>query len=102
RLVDGPVPFAGRVELNFKGRGWGTVCDDGQQWGMNEANVICKSLGYPGAVASSSRARYGPGNGTIWLSNVTCTSAESSLQSCSHSGWGTTSCDHATDVGVSC
>ncbi|XP_048579330.1 uncharacterized protein LOC5500862, partial [Nematostella vectensis] len=102
RLVDGPVPFAGRVELNFKGRGWGTVCDDGQQWGMNEANVICKSLGYPGAVASSSRARYGPGNGTIWLSNVTCTGAESSLQSCSHSGWGTPSCDHATDVGVSC
>ena len=43
RLVDGPDDKSGRVEIYREGK-WGTVCDD--QFGREEAQVICKSLGY--------------------------------------------------------
>ena len=44
RLVDGPDDKSGRVEIYLKGE-WGTVCDE--WFGKEEAQVICKSLGYP-------------------------------------------------------
>lgn len=47
RLVGSNAPFEGRVEVYLNGF-WGTVCDDG--FGMSEADVFCRSLGYPGYV----------------------------------------------------
>lgn len=43
RLVGGATVMEGRVEVLF-GDGWGGVCDDG--WGLEEANVVCRQLGY--------------------------------------------------------
>ena len=43
RLVDGPDDKSGRVEIYHEGD-WGTVCD--RDFGGEEAQVICKSLGY--------------------------------------------------------
>ena len=43
RLVAGENDAEGRVEIQHDGE-WGTVCDDG--FGQEEAEVICKSLGY--------------------------------------------------------
>ncbi len=37
---------AGRLEV-FLRREWGTVCGDG--FGITEANVACRQLGYPSA-----------------------------------------------------
>ena len=46
-----------------------------------------------------SQAAFGQGAGFVFLSNVGCTGAESSLLSCSH---GVHFCAHSEDVGVVC
>ena len=41
RLVDGPSPLHGRVEVCVDER-WSTVCDD--NWDDADATVVCKQL----------------------------------------------------------
>ncbi|KAJ6627325.1 Neurotrypsin [Pseudolycoriella hygida] len=88
----------GRVEVRYKGI-WGTVCDD--DFGENEAKVFCRSLGFDGAAAVIKEfAR--PGEGLIWLDQVSCHGNESSLEKCSHFEWGENNCNHTEDVSVRC
>ena len=44
---------AGRVEIFYNGL-WGTICDD--HWTLTEAGIICRELGFPGAMAALSNA----------------------------------------------
>ena len=44
----------GRVEIFF-GDSWGTICDDG--WGLEEADVVCRQLGYDHAEEAISGER---------------------------------------------
>nr|XP_044989994.1 soluble scavenger receptor cysteine-rich domain-containing protein SSC5D isoform X2 [Jaculus jaculus] len=99
RLVSGPHGCAGRLEVWHGGR-WGTVCDDG--WDLRDATVACRQLGCGGALAAPGGARFGPGEGPVWMDDVGCGGGEQALRDCPRSPWGRSNCDHTEDAGLVC
>nr|XP_034333264.1 deleted in malignant brain tumors 1 protein-like [Crassostrea gigas] len=99
RLVGSNVSFEGRVEVYLNGS-WGTVCDDG--FGMADANVVCSSLGYPGALQVRPSAAFGIGSGQILMDNVACLSSEISILECAYVDSNSQNCGHYEDIGVIC
>ena len=99
RLVGGEEAHEGRVEIYHDGQ-WGTVCDD--YWGLTDARVACRQLGYPDAVRERRRAHFGEGADPIWMDNVQCTGSETALADCRFRGWGVHNCRHSEDAGVEC
>jgi len=98
RLVGGPSPREGRLEVRYKGT-WGTVCHD--YFYGSAARVVCYMLGY-GRVGRFIGNRYGAGSGTIWLDDVRCSGSETNIADCTHRSWGSHNCQHSEDVSVSC
>jgi deleted-in-malignant-brain-tumors protein 1 len=95
-----PLKSQGRVEVCHNSQ-WGTVCDD--FWGTNDAKVACYQLGFSKDGATSySRAAFGQGYGPIYLDNLGCSSAETSLFSCPSNGVGSHNCGHNEDAGARC
>ncbi|KAI7792166.1 putative deleted in malignant brain tumors 1 protein, partial [Triplophysa rosa] len=99
KLVNGNNSCSGRVEVLHDGR-WGTVCDDG--WDLSDAAVVCRELGCEDGIEVKNFAYFGQGLGKIWMDNVNCTGAESTLKSCRSNGWGVHDCGHHKDAGVIC
>ena len=99
RIVDGPAPNMGRVEV-YHDNQWGCVCDD--WWDMREAEVVCRQLGFSSAVFVTFSAKFGEGSGPIHFDDLECSGGESDLGECEHSGLGNTNCGHHEDAGVIC
>ena len=99
RLADGPNIYEGRVEVYYNGE-WGTVCDD--DWDLNDAQVVCRQLGFGPPITVWDKAFYGEGSGQIWLDDLACVGTELTIEDCSHRGWGIENCGHLEDAGVKC
>ncbi|XP_078382508.1 uncharacterized protein LOC144665195 isoform X2 [Oculina patagonica] len=97
--INGSTPSIGRVEIFYDGQ-WGTICDDA--WDINDANVVCKQLGYQKALQAYRSATHGQGTGPIWMDDVACSGGESHLHDCRHRGWGNSDCTHSQDASVQC
>ncbi len=100
RLVNGNHAAEGRVEIYNSGE-WGTVCDD--QFGLLDATVVCRQLGFESAERAVPRAGYGQGTvPKIWMDGVACRGTEQKLSDCRFNSWGINDCRHSEDVGVIC
>ena len=99
KLVRGRWSGEGRVEI-FHNREWGTVCHD--DWDMNDAQVVCRALGYPSASSAPNRGHFGEGSGKIWLDDVNCEGKEPTIERCPHRGWEVHNCIHSDDASVIC
>lgn len=87
----------GLVEVYYN-KTWGGICD--QQWDKQDADVVCRELGFKdAALIYSSPANDG---GTTWINNLQCNGDETSLVSCAHDGWKNHSCTSARQAGVIC
>ena len=101
RLVDGNNRTEGRVEINYNGV-WGTVCDD--NWDLPDAQVVCRQLGFDGALEALSNAHFGAGDESmpILLDDVICFGNEAMLSQCLLPPVGQHNCRHFEDAGVRC
>ena len=99
RLIGGTTVQQGRVEIWYSNQ-WNTVCDD--SWDINDATVICRQLGYRGAVTAHHSAHFGQGSGQILLDDLQCIGREASLLECSHAGINVHNCGHGEDASVTC
>lgn len=80
----GNVTFQGRVQMFHNGT-WDEVC--GNSWDLKDASVVCRQLGFPGAlvaVRSSDFQRTDGKRGNLWIHNVHCIGNETALQECDH------------------
>ncbi|XP_078685521.1 CUB and sushi domain-containing protein 3-like [Branchiostoma floridae x Branchiostoma belcheri] len=101
RLIGGSGPNEGRVEVRPEdSMTWGTVCHN--RFNMDDADVVCRMLGYPNATQVQNDAYFGQGTGPIYMDDLRCDGSETSLFSCSYAGWTIHDCDHGQDAGVVC
>ncbi|XP_066015715.1 fibroblast growth factor receptor 1-A [Pocillopora verrucosa] len=79
RLNGANVEYGGRVEVFYKGK-WGKICTNG--WDFNDAQVICRQLGFEEALAEFIGSNVKDGNITSVMVDVSCTGEEVELASC--------------------
>ncbi|KAK8397866.1 hypothetical protein O3P69_004573 [Scylla paramamosain] len=105
RLSGGQGPHEGNIQVEVDGE-WGYVCDDG--FGFDEADIVCKELGYDVAEAFTRNNHFGDNSAAwrrssvkFWLSDVNCSLA-TSLTTCTSARLGQHQCGPTEIAGVSC
>ena len=96
---DSSNPLSGRVEI-YHMSAWGTICDD--SWDLNDAQVVCRQLGFPPASRAIGSASFGEGSGRILLDDVSCTGGEAFIENCVSGGFHHHNCGHSEDASVEC
>ncbi|KOX72728.1 Lysyl oxidase like protein 2B [Melipona quadrifasciata] len=94
-----PPATARNVEILHDGK-WGSVCDD--EWDYLEANVVCRQLGFDGAIKPTSNGHFGQARRRYWMDNVYCDGSEDELSKCRFDGWGASDCGGGEAAGVIC
>ena len=83
RLVGGDTPYEGSVQV-FHRCLWSSIRSSDSDWGMEEANVVCRQLGYSSAFSAWADSPLGPPIGPPVLTNVVCDGDESRIDQCRH------------------
>lgn len=75
------------------------ICDE--EWDIADAHVICRMLGFPGALDAIVRSEYGQPRTTFTsLSNMQCNGTENSIFDCFHQS--NPHCPTSRSAGVRC
>ncbi|XP_041471784.1 leucine-rich repeat-containing protein 4-like [Lytechinus variegatus] len=77
--MNGLTPEEGRVEVRINGT-WGTLCDNG--FDINDAHVICRSLGLTGALGTTPLSEFGPSSLNIHAIDLQCNGNETDISEC--------------------
>ncbi|XP_064618875.1 deleted in malignant brain tumors 1 protein-like [Lineus longissimus] len=106
RISGGRSRSIGRAEIGYEGK-WGTICPGSYAYHTNLsrlAKVHCRSMGYPNGKVSYSSVTAASSGTPINLRMIRCTGNEANLLMCMHYGWmgRNTSCNHRSDLKVSC
>jgi len=99
RLIQGLSAREGLVQV-YLNNTWVWVCD--QQWDKQDADVVCRELGYTGAPVLFSGSANVQGNDTLRINSVQCIGNERSFAFCAHGGWTNGSCVIGQNAGVVC
>ncbi|KAH3837828.1 hypothetical protein DPMN_111229 [Dreissena polymorpha] len=97
RLVNGRTHAEGRVEMKVFAT-WGTVCS--AHFGMKEAEVVCRMMGYLRAQSFTGIGSSGVGTGPIFIDKLNCGNDASHINDCEYTTYH--NCSHDQDVSVAC
>ena len=79
RLNGANMKYGGRVEVFYKGK-WGRICRN--EWNFKDAEVVCRQLGFSGALAEFIAADVNNSYIPFVMSDIACTGNEPELASC--------------------
>ena len=88
----------GLIEIYHGGR-WRPICSHG--FSRNEAQVVCKQLGYTSGWIRDGKDR-SHRSSTGWMTNVSCRGNELRLDACRFNHFGRRSCPGHRPAAVSC
>ncbi|XP_055710937.1 protein bark beetle [Phlebotomus papatasi] len=103
RLVDGPTPLEGRLQIFHKGK-WRSVCTNSRNWTIPNYEVVCRQMGFKGGRFWNWMDRIQNYQPRLLLEEPECQGSEDSLFKCS---WdrrqlGSGVCDYHSDIGIQC